>query len=402
MSTALPPQRQQDTSPGTHPGAAVAAPAATGPLIPFADADGPQMLGELLSMMLERRASDLHLSSSAPPSARVDGKLLPLPVPALDGAQTQRIAEAILTPAQRAQLTERGEVDLAFNFAELARFRANVYTQRGELSLALRQIPVDVLSFERLGLPRILGDIARRPRGLVLVTGPVGSGKSTTLAALLDLINRERQGHIITIEDPIEFLHQNKKCVIEQREVGSDTSSFSTALKYVLRQDPDVVFIGEMRDLETIEAALTISETGRLAMATLHTNSTVQTINRIIDVFQSDRQAQVRNQLSLTLQAVVCQSLLPRIGGGRAMAMEILVPNIAVRSLIREQKVHQIYSQLQAGRGKTGNQSLNQSLADLVLQKSVTLDDALSASSDTDELLSLIPGAAGPSPGARA
>lgn len=394
--------RTQDTSPGLPQGSHVPAPNELAPSAGLDGVDGPQLLGELLAMMLERKASDLHCSASAPPCARIDGKLVPLPFAALTGAHTERLAEAILSPAQRQHLAEQGEVDLAFNFADAARFRANVYTQRGELSLALRQIPVNVLSFERLGLPRILADVARRPRGLVLVTGPVGSGKSTTLAALLDLINREKQGHIITIEDPIEFLHENKTCVIEQREVGSDTGSFSTALKYVLRQDPDVVFIGEMRDLETIEAALTISETGRLAMATLHTNSTAQTINRIIDVFQADRQAQVRNQLSLTLQAIVCQSLLPRIGGGRAMAMEILVPNVATRSLIREHKVHQIYSQLQAGRGKTGNQSLNQSLADLVLQKTVTLDDALSASSDPDELVSLIPGAAaGTGQGAR-
>lgn len=392
MSPWSPPPRAQDTSPGLQQPIPVAAPSAA--TTSLDDADGPQLLGELLAAMLERKASDLHCSASAAPSARIDGRLVPLPFPALTGAHTERLAEAILSPAQRQHLSEQGEVDLAFNFADAARFRANVYTQRGELSLALRQIPINVLSFDRLGLPRILADVARRPRGLVLVTGPVGSGKSTTLAALLDLINREKQGHIITIEDPIEFLHENKSCVIEQREVGSDTGSFATALKYVLRQDPDVVFIGEMRDLETIEAALTISETGRLAMATLHTNSTAQTINRIIDVFQSDRQAQVRNQLSLTLQAIVCQSLVPRIGGGRAMAMEILVPNVAVRSLIREQKVHQIYSQLQAGRGKTGNQSLNQSLADLVQQKTVTLDDALSASSDPDELVGLIPGAA--------
>jgi twitching motility protein PilT len=348
------------------------------------------LLDSLLAAMLEQQASDLHLAAGAPPMLRIDGKLCPVDVPPLSAETTEQMAGCMLNAKQQQRLTLGAEVDLSFAYANRCRLRANVYRQRGSVSIALRVIPVNIRSFEELGLPKVLGDIARKPRGLVLITGPVGSGKSTTLAALLDLINKERQGHIVTIEDPIEFVHQNQNCIINQREVGTDTESFATALKYVLRQDPDVVFIGEMRDLETIEAALTISETGRLALATLHTNSTAQTINRIIDVFPENKQAQVRSQLSLTLQAVVCQTLLPKIRGGRAMAMEILTLTPAVRNLIRDDKIYQIYSALQTGRGKSGMQTLNHSLADLVLQRWVAAEVALLASSDPDELQQML------------
>lgn len=348
------------------------------------------LLDQLLSAMLDQRASDLHIAAGAPPMLRIDGKLCALDTPPITAEQSKQMAACILTVGQQQRLAAGNEVDLSFAYADRARLRANVYRQRGAVSLALRWIPVHVQSFEELALPKILGDIARRPRGLVLITGPVGSGKSTTLAALLDLINKERQGHIVTIEDPIEFVHSNKRCIINQREVGSDTQSFASALKFVLRQDPDVVFIGEMRDLETIEAALTISETGRLALATLHTNSTTQSINRIIDVFPQEKQAQVRSQLSLTLQAVVCQQLLPKIGGGRSLALEIMVLNPAVRNLIREDKVYQIYSALQTGRGKSGMQTLNHSLADLVMLNHVRQEAAVAVSNDPEELLQLL------------
>lgn len=373
--------------------------------IPSPDAEqdllGPArtILRMLLKGMVDKNASDLHLSVGAPPSLRIDGKLLPVRSPPLSREDTAQIAQCIITPAQQRQLTDGTEVDLSFDFEGIARFRGNIFLQKGEISLALRQIPIRIKSVHELALPPVLVDLARKPRGLVLITGPVGSGKSTTLAALLDLINKERHGHIVTVEDPIEFLHHHQSCIINQREVGSDTQSFQAALKYVLRQDPDVVFVGEMRDLETIEATLTISETGRLALATLHTNSAVHTINRIIDVFPGHKQEQIRSQLSLTLEGVICQTLLPKIGGGRVMAMEILIPNIAVRNLIREQKVHQIYSAMQTGRQHSGMQTLNHSLADLVHKKLVRTEDALGASSDPTELEALIanpPGALHP------
>jgi twitching motility protein PilT len=306
----------------------------------------------------------------------------------------------VLTDAQKHQFEERNELDLSFSVQKLSRFRANIFVQRGNVAGAFRAIPFKILSFEDLGLPRVVAELAQKPRGLILVTGPTGSGKSTTLATMLDRINTERNDHIVTIEDPIEYLHHHKGCLVNQREVGADTQGFRNALKYILRQDPDVVLIGEMRDLETIEAALTVSETGHLCFATLHTNSCVQSINRVVDVFPPHQQAQVRAQLSFVLEGVLCQTLLPRASGpGRVLALEIMVPNAAIRNLIREDKVHQIYSAMQVGQEKYEMQTMNQSLANLYSRRLVSLEDAMSRSPDHDELRNLIgqggaPGAA--------
>ena len=347
-------------------------------------------LHHLLKAMVEKGASDLHVTTGSPPQIRIDGELVPLKMPALTPVDTKQLCYSILTDAQKRQFEEENELDLSFGVKGLSRFRANVYQQRGAVAGAFRTIPYKILSFEELGLPPIVAELARKPRGLVLVTGPTGSGKSTTLASIIDRINTERHEHIVTIEDPIEYLHPHKNCVVNQREVGADTKGFKNALKYILRQDPDVVLIGEMRDLETIEAALTISETGHLAFGTLHTNSAVQTINRILDVFPPHQQGQVRAQLSMVLEGIVTQNLIPRIGGGRALALEVMIPNAAIRNLIREDKVHQIYSQMQVGQGKFGMQTFNQSLAALVMRKLITLDDALGRSSEPDELRNIL------------
>jgi twitching motility protein PilT len=303
----------------------------------------------------------------------------------------------VLTDAQKHQFEERNELDLSFSVQKLSRFRGNVFVQRGNVAGAFRAIPFKIKTFEELGLPKVVSDLAEKPRGLVLVTGPTGSGKSTTLATIIDKINGERNDHIVTVEDPIEYLHHHKGCLVNQREVGADTQSFKNALKYILRQDPDVVLIGEMRDLETIEAALTVSETGHLAFATLHTNSCVQTINRIVDVFPPYQQAQIRAQLSFVLEGVLCQSLLPRANGpGRAMALEVMIPNSAIRNLIREDKIHQIYSSMQVGQEKFGMQTMNQSLASLYQRRLISLETAMSRSPDVDELRNLVNQGAGP------
>ncbi|MFP8879659.1 MAG: type IV pilus twitching motility protein PilT, partial [Myxococcota bacterium] len=305
--------------------------------------------------------------------------------------ETKKLCYSILTDSQKHKFEEENELDLSFDVQNLSRFRANVFVQRGNVAGAFRAIPFKILSFEELGLPPIVSELAKKPRGLILVTGPTGSGKSTTLATIIDKINQERNEHIVTIEDPIEYLHQHKGCVVNQREVGADTDSFKKALKYILRQDPDVVLIGEMRDLETIEAALTVSETGHLCVATLHTNSAVQTINRIIDVFPPHQQAQIRAQLSFVLEGVLCQALLPRANGpGRAMALEVMIPNAAIRNLNREDKIHQMYSAMQVGQDKSGMQTMNQALASLYQRRMVTLEDALGRSPDNDELRNLI------------
>ncbi len=344
----------------------------------------------LLKTMIDNGASDLHITTGSPPRLRIDGNLVPLRTDPLTPVETKQLCYSVLTDAQKHIFEEENELDLSFGVKGLARFRANVYLQRGAVAAAFRQIPFQIKSLAELGLPSVINEIAKRPRGLVLITGPTGSGKSTTLASIVDMINSERQAHIITIEDPIEYLHSHKSCLINQREVGSDTDSFKKALKYVLRQDPDIVLIGEMRDLETVEAALTISETGHLAFGTLHTNSAVQTISRILDVFPPYQQPQVRAQLSFVIEGIVCQQLLTKQGGGRTLAVEVLVPNPAIRNLIREDKIHQLYSQMQIGRTKYGMQTMNQSLAELIHKRDITQDEALTKSSDPEELRNIV------------
>ena len=343
--------------------------------------------------MIEKGASDLHITTSTPPQLRIDGKLCPLKMPPMSAAETKQICYSILTDAQKHRCEENNELDASFGVRGLSRFRANIFLQRGAVAGAFRAIPFKILSFDELGLPPMIKELARKPRGLVLVTGPTGSGKSTTLASIIDHVNNERNEHIVTIEDPIEYLHPHKGCIVNQREVGTDTHTFKAALKYIMRQDPDVVLIGEMRDLETIEAAMVLAETGHLGFATLHTNSCVQTINRIIDVFPPHQQSQVRAQLSFVLEGVICQALLPRANGpGRVIALEIMVPNPAIRNLIREDKVHQIYSQMQVGQDKFGMLTMNQSLAALYQRRLITLDAGLGRSHDTDELRQIIAG----------
>ena len=348
-------------------------------------------LPELLKTTLDMRGSDLHVTTGTPPQMRVDGKLQRLPMPDLSAPETKQLIYSVLTDAQKKRFEETLELDFSFGVRGLARFRCNVFSQRGAVAGVYRLIPERIPEIGELGLPPVLVKLAEKPRGLILVTGPTGSGKSTTLAAMLDKINRERHDHILTIEDPIEYIHQHKGCLVNQREVHSDTQSFSPALRAALREDPDIVLIGEMRDLETVESALRIAETGHLTLATLHTNSAAQTINRVIDIFPSHQQSQIRTQLSLVLEGIVCQSLLPRANGaGRVVATEILVPTSAIRNLIREDKVHQIYSAMQTGQEKAGMQTFNQSLASLVMNRQITMDAALAASSHRDELIEML------------
>ena len=367
----------------------------------------PPTLNQMLKDMVASGGSDLHITTNSPPQIRVDGHLRALEgVPPMTPAETKQLAYSILTDNQKHRLEEDLEIDLSFGIKGLARFRANIFHQRGAIAAVFRQIPFEIKGFKELGLPTVIEKLCEKPRGLILVTGPTGSGKSTTLAAMLDKINRERAEHMITIEDPVEFLHSHKKCLVNQREVHADTHGFSNALRSALRQDPDVVLIGEMRDLETIESALRIAETGHLTFATLHTNSAAQSINRIIDVFPAHQQGQIRAQLSMVLEGIVCQSLLPKAGGkGRVMAMEILIPNSAIRNLIREDKVHQIYGMMQAGQAKYGMQTFNQSLAALYFKRLITLETALIRSSLPDELQEIInrgPAALNPNLGADA
>lgn len=349
------------------------------------------VLSELLKKMTELGGSDLHVTTNSAPQVRVDGHLRPLDYPELTPADTKQLAYSVLTDAQKHRFEETLELDFSFGIKGLSRFRANLFNQRGAVGAVFRAIPYEIKNFDALGLPPIVKKLCEKPRGLILVTGPTGSGKSTTLAAMIDKVNQDRHEHIITIEDPIEFLHPHKNCVVNQREVHSDTHSFGNALRASLREDPDVVLIGELRDLETVETALRIAETGHLTFATLHTNSAYSTINRVIDIFPAHQQSQIRTQLSLVIEGILCQSLLPKAtGSGRAMAMEILIPNAAIRNLIREDKIHQIYSMMQTGQEKYGMQTFNQALATAYFQRQITLEIAMQRSHNQDELQELI------------
>ena len=353
-------------------------------------------LHQLLKILVEQGGTDLHITTNSPPQVRIDGKLVPLQMPPISAPESKHLAYSVMTDNQKHRFEEHLELDFSFGVRGLARFRANVFQQRGAVAAAFRTIPWEIKTFKDLNLPQVVSDLCDKPRGLILVTGPTGSGKSTTLAAMLDKVNSERHEHIVTIEDPVEYLHSHKKCVVNQRELHADTHSFAAALRSALRQDPDIVLIGEMRDLETIESALRIAETGHLTFATLHTNSAAQTINRIIDVFPPHQQAQIRAQLSFVIEGILCQALLPRVNSkGRALTMEILVPNAAVRNLIREDKIHQIYSIMQTGQAQHGMQTFNQSLATLYFRKQISLQTAVSRSSKPEELQEMINRGAG-------
>jgi len=355
---------------------------------PSAPTTQPLNLRALLEEMVSKGASDLHLTAGERPKLRVDGDIVNASVEqVLTPRDTMALAYSVLTDNQKKRFEMEDELDFSFGIQQLARFRGNVFKQRGCVSVAIRQIPFTIKQLDQLGLPPAVTKMAEKPRGLVLVTGPTGSGKSTTLAAMIDKINKERRGHIITVEDPIEFVHRHQNCIVNQREVGTDTKSFQSALKYALREDPDVILVGEMRDLETIQAALTIAETGHLAFATLHTNSAAEAINRIIDVFPSHQQSQVRAQLAFVLEGIVTQTLLPKASGkGRALAAEVLVVTPAIRALIRDDKVHQIYSLMQGGK-KFGMQTLNDALYQLYLSRQVSSEECLRVSGDPNEFL---------------
>jgi twitching motility protein PilT len=348
-------------------------------------------LRALLEEMIEKEASDLHVTAGERPKLRIDGDMADSSATEILSAKdTLQLAYSVLTENQKKRFETEDELDFSFGIQNLARFRGNVFKQRGCVAMVIRMIPFNVRTFQDLGLPPIVAKLAERPRGLILVTGPTGSGKSTTLAAMIDKINKERKGHIITVEDPIEFIHRHQGCIVNQREVGTDTKNFATALKYALREDPDVILVGEMRDLETIAAALTIAETGHLALATLHTNSAAESINRIIDVFPHNQQSQVRAQLAFVLEGVMTQTLLPKAKGrGRVMAAEIMVATPAIRALIRDEKIHQIYSAMQSGK-KFGMQTMNDSLYQLYMAREVTEDECLRVSGDPNEFLRMI------------
>ncbi len=353
-------------------------------------------LQALLKAMTDKGSSDLHVTAGSPPRLRIDGDLVKLQTEPLTPVDTKTLCYSVMNDAQKLRFEEDLEIDFSFGIRGMARFRANVYMQQACVAGAFRVVPYNIIPLEDLGMPPVVTELCDKPRGLVLVTGPTGSGKSTTLASMIDRINTRLKGHIMTVEDPIEFQHTHKGCLVNQREIGRDSTSFKRALKYILRQDPDVVLIGEMRDLETVEAALTIAETGHMAFGTLHTNSAIQSINRIIDVFPANQQAQVRAVLSFVLEGVITQVLIPKASGkGRVLAVEVMVPNAAIRNLIREDKLHQIYSQMQIGQSKFGMQTMNQSLADLYLRKIITIEEALGYSSEIDELKTMILSAGG-------
>lgn len=347
-------------------------------------------MSDLLLMMVQKRASDLHITSGTAPVLRIDGHIMPTPFEKLTPDVCQRLIYSLLTDQQRQQFEAKNELDLSFGIKGVGRVRMNVFRQRGSVGAALRSIPSSFMTFEELGLPDVIYEVLKAPRGLFLVTGPTGSGKSTTLASMIDHLNETRDGHIITVEDPIEYIHQHKKCIVNQREIGQDTVSFPNALKYILRQDPDIILIGEMRDLETMQAAITIAETGHLVFATLHTNDAPSSINRIIDAFPAHQQNQVRNQLSFVIQGILSQTLLPHLSGtGRVLAAEIMIATHAIKNLIREGKVEQMMMLMQTG-GKFGMQTFNQSLVELVIKKKITQNEAVENSFDPDELKKLI------------
>ena len=347
-------------------------------------------INKLLEEMIKRGASDLHITVGSPPQFRIDGKLIKMDGPSLSEEDTRHLCFSILDGKQIQKFEEKKELDFSFGIPGLSRFRGNIYRQRGAVAGAFRTIPFEVADFKTLGLPSILNVLTEKPRGMILVTGPTGSGKSTTLASMIDKINRERSAHIVTIEDPIEFLHTHKRSLVNQREIGTDTESFREALKHILRQDPDIVLIGEMRDLETIQAALNIAETGHLTLGTLHTNNCVQTINRIIDVFPENQQQQVRTQLSFVLEGVISQQLIPKINGGRVVAVEVMIPTPGIRNLIREGKIHQIYAQMQMGQAQLGMQTMNQDLLRLYHANMITREDVLNYATDVDEMLKML------------
>ena len=348
-------------------------------------------LRALLEEMIQKSASDLHITAAEKPKLRVDGDMVDSSVPEmLTPKDTLQLAYSVLTENQKKRFETEDELDFSFGIQNLARFRGNVFKQRGCVAMVIRMIPFNVRTFQDLGLPPVIAKLAERPRGLILVTGPTGSGKSTTLAAIIDKINKERKGHIITVEDPIEFIHKHQSCLVNQREIGTDTKSFASALKYALREDPDVILVGEMRDLETVGAALTIAETGHLVLATLHTNSAAESINRVIDVFPSTQQSQVRAQLAFVLEGVITQTLLPKLKGrGRSMAAEIMVATPAIRALIRDDKVHQIYSAMQSGK-KFGMQTMNDALFQLYTAREVSQEECERVSHDPKEFLRMI------------
>ena len=348
-------------------------------------------LRALLEEMIQKDASDLHITAAEKPKLRVDGDIVDSSVPdVLTPKDTLQLAYSVLTENQKKRFETDDELDFSFGIQNLARFRGNVFKQRGCVAMVIRMIPFNVRTFQELSLPPVISKLAERPRGLILVTGPTGSGKSTTLAAIIDKINKERKGHIITVEDPIEFIHRHQSCIVNQREIGTDTKTFANALKYALREDPDVILVGEMRDLETVAAALTIAETGHLVLATLHTNSAAESINRIIDVFPSNQQSQVRAQLAFVLEGVITQTLLPKAKGrGRCMAAEIMVATPAIRALIRDDKIHQIYSAMQSGK-KFGMQTMNDALYQLYTSREVSQEECERVSSDPKEFLRMI------------
>lgn len=348
-------------------------------------------LPSLLKTMVEQSASDLHITVGVPPQFRISGKMVKVKTDSMGPQDTKELCYQVLTDSQKAEFERNLELDFSFGIKDVSRFRGNLFLQRGSVAAVFRRIPINIPDWDSIGIPKIMRDVIKRPSGLVLVTGPTGSGKSTTLASILDTINREEYGHLMTIEDPIEFVHPHKNCVVNQREVGVDTKSFHNALRQILRQDPDFILVGELRDLETIEMALTMAETGHLVFGTLHTNGAIQTINRVINVFPPHQQAQVRQLLSFTLQAVISQALLPKADGkGRAMACEVLIPTMAIRNLIREEKIHQIYSAMQTGQGETGMQTMNQHLLSLIRAGVITRETGLEFSNFPEELLKQI------------